>query len=65
MESTQSNFIFNNEAHIELELKIENICTHLANELIEFGLINSKDHNLISDLLFKTIKTWSLMSNEL
>lgn len=38
------------------ETKLENICTHLANELIDFGLINSKDHNLISDLFLKTIK---------
>lgn len=41
-----------------LENKIENICKHLTNELIDFGLINFRDHNLIADLLLKTIKDY-------
>lgn len=38
------------------ESKLENISTHLANELIDQGLINPNDHGLIADLLIKTIK---------
>ena len=40
------------------EEKIENICNHLANELIDYGLINSLDHHLISELFAKTIKEY-------
>ena len=39
-----------------LEGKIENICIHLANELIDYGLINYNDHDLISKLFLSTIK---------
>jgi len=49
-----------------IEEKILNISIHLSNELIDFGLINSLDHNLISDLFSKTIKDYllSLMPNK-
>ena len=49
-----------------IEEKILNISIHLSNELIDFGLINSLDHNLISDLFSKTIKDYllSLMLNK-
>ncbi|RNA27065.1 hypothetical protein BpHYR1_012378 [Brachionus plicatilis] len=36
--------------------KLENISIHLANELIDQGLINPNDHGLISDLFIRTIK---------
>lgn len=49
-----------------LEEKIENVCNHLANELIDFGLINKLDHDLVSELFGKTIKEYlfSLMPNK-
>ncbi|RNA20812.1 hypothetical protein BpHYR1_007305 [Brachionus plicatilis] len=36
--------------------KLENISIHLANELIDQGLINPNDHGLIADLFIRTIK---------
>ncbi len=42
------------------ESKAENICNHLANELIDYGLINARDHGLITDLLLKSIKDFVL-----
>ena len=38
-----------------LENKIMNICNHLSNELIDFGLINQLDHSVVAELLFDTI----------
>ncbi len=41
-----------------LNVKIENICTHLANELIDHGLINPKDHNLVFDCFYRTVRDY-------
>jgi hypothetical protein len=41
-----------------LNVKMENICMHLANELIDNGLINPKDHNVIFDLFYRTIRDY-------
>ena len=38
-----------------LESKINNICVHLTNELLDYGLINELDHNFVSQMLLKTI----------
>lgn len=38
------------------ESKLENISNHLANELIDQGLINPKDQNLIATLFLRTIR---------
>jgi hypothetical protein len=38
------------------EMKLENICTHLANELIDNCLINPRDHIIICELLSRTIR---------
>jgi hypothetical protein len=58
----QSMFKFGNLINIfdesPYETKIENICIHLANELIDFGLINPKDRFLITDLIFRTMKEY-------
>ncbi|CAF0727207.1 unnamed protein product [Brachionus calyciflorus] len=40
----------------EFEIKLSNISLHLANELIDQGLINPDDQSLIADLFFRTIK---------
>jgi hypothetical protein len=38
-----------------LESKLNNICVHLTNELLDYGLINELDHNFVSQMLLKTI----------
>lgn len=38
-----------------IECKINNICVHLTNELLDYGLINELDHSFVSQMLFKTI----------
>ena len=43
-----------------LDFKIENICIHLANELIDFGLINKEDRATISETILKTMKDYLL-----
>jgi len=40
------------------EQKIENICLHLANELVDYGLLNRDDHMTIHDLFISTIKAF-------
>jgi hypothetical protein len=44
----------NSDGHT-IENKIMNICNHLTNELIDYGLINRLDHNFISGMLYQTI----------
>jgi hypothetical protein len=50
--STVSNEVTN------FEQKIENICLHLTNELVDYGLLNKEDHMTIHDLFINTIKTF-------
>ena len=38
--------------------KLENICAHLANELVDYGLLNQHDQCLIQELFIKTIKNF-------
>lgn len=52
----------NNSNTASLHIKVDNICTHLTNELVDNGLINFKDHHLIFDLFAKTIKEYLTMN---
>lgn len=40
------------------EQKIENICLHLTNELVDYGLLNKDDQMTIHDLFINTIKAF-------
>jgi hypothetical protein len=47
------------------ENKVVNVCAHLTNELIDFGLINPRDYNIIFDLLLKSIKDYYVTTTAL
>lgn len=47
--------LFNKIDEQSLENKITNICVHLSNELIDYGLINHLDNDIILSLLFENI----------
>ncbi len=60
-----SNFLLNDASKIDLSEieekttflnKIENICHHLTNELVDFGLVSFHDQMTIKELFFSTIK---------
>lgn len=66
-ELREDNLIFLNENKIEFTAfcattnfddKCENICEHLAKELIEFGLINNNDCKIVVELFAKTIRAY-------
>lgn len=45
---------------VSFEQKIANICLHLTNELVDYGLVNEKDHMTIHELFIRTIKDYVL-----
>ncbi len=50
-----NNNLIKNESD-SLESVIYDICFHLSNELVDYGLINNSDQTLIQELFYKSIK---------